>query len=68
MPTPSQEMIGTMVDAEREWARMRRYGRINAFLFAFGSLSAIPGAMIVDADPLVYAVIAATPRSRSPRS
>jgi hypothetical protein len=38
---------------------MRRYGRVNAFLFAFGSLSAIPGAIIVDADPLVYVVIAA---------
>ena len=37
---------------------MRRYGTVNAFLFAFGSLSAIPGAIIVDADPLVYAVIA----------
>jgi hypothetical protein len=38
---------------------MRRYGRVNAFLFAFGSVSAIPGAIIVDADPIVYGVIAA---------
>jgi MFS family permease len=37
---------------------MRRYGRVVAFLFAFGSVSAIPGAIIVDADPLVYPVIA----------
>ena len=59
MPIPSEELIGTMVEAERERARMRRYGSVNAFLFAFGSLSAIPGAIIVDADPLVYAVLAA---------
>jgi hypothetical protein len=47
-----------VAEVERERARMRRYGRVNAFLFAFGSVSAIPGAIIVDADPLVYAVIA----------
>jgi hypothetical protein len=48
-----------VVEAERERARMRRYGAVTAFLFVFGSLSAIPGAIIVDADPLVYVVIVA---------
>jgi len=33
---------------------MRRYGRVVAFLFAFGSVSAVPGAIIVEADPLIY--------------
>ena len=46
-------------DAERrERARMRQFGWLVGFLFVFGSLTALPAAIIADSEPMMYAVIA----------
>jgi hypothetical protein len=45
-------------EARRERERMRSYGWLVGFLFIAGSLTAIPALIIVDANSLMYPVIA----------
>lgn len=46
-------------EERRERERMRSYGWLVGFLFIFGSLTALPAVILVDANPLMYPVIAA---------
>ena len=54
---PTESEVVLRDEAKFEQVRMRRFGRTIGALFVLGSLSAVPGAIRVNADPLIYPLI-----------